>query len=218
MLTSRALSEDGFELTLASNHFGHFLLTRLLVPSLRETEAEGGEPRVVVLSSVLSYKHDVFDFSEAVRVSGNREREAFLAKPFATFRGYAQSKIANVLFTCELARRLKESGSKIPVNAVHPGEVMTEVNRDLHPAILVTLAIVKRYLAPVLYAFFKTSEQGSYCTLHVATAPQLRTSDTVSGAIFFRSMPQELPVAAADVAAAERLWAVSEKLTDAPPM
>lgn len=218
MLTSRALSEDGFELALASNHFGHFLLTRLLLPSLREAEARGEEPRIVAVSSALCYKHDVFDFTEAVKVGEGRERESFLAKPYTTFRAYPQSKLANVLFTCELARRLKESGSRIPVNAVHPGEVMTEVNRDLHPAINILLGIVKQYLSALLYAFFKTSEQGSYCTLHVATAPELGTADAVSGTIFVRNAPMHLPVAASSTSAAERLWEVSDALTGAPAM
>eukprot|EP00415_Alexandrium_ostenfeldii_P001653 UN1653 len=189
-----------------------------MLPSLREAETRGEETRIVVVSSVLSYKHDVFDFTEAVMVGEGKQREAFMRKPYVTFRGYAQSKLANAFFTLELARRLKASGSKMPVNAVHPGEVMTEVSRDMHPAINIPLEIVKRCLPFALYGFFKTSEQRSYCPLHVGTAPELGTSDGSSGTFFIRSAPVQPPKAAWEGAAAEQLWALREALTDAPPM
>lgn len=212
MLRSRKSSEDGFELTMASNHFGHFLLVQLLLPGLLAAEERGERPRIVVVGSTMCYSHDQFDFGEAVMVNSEAEREAFLRRPYAMFRAYSQSKLANILFTTELARRLRKKGSKIPANIVHPGEVMTEVMRDMHPVIV----CLQRLFKPLTYFFFKSPRQGSFCTLHVATAPSLATADGASGQFFLRLRPAPISRAGRDEAAAARLWDVSEKLTGAP--
>mmetsp|Transcript_28709 Transcript_28709/g.79000 ORF Transcript_28709/g.79000 Transcript_28709/m.79000 type:complete len:465 (-) Transcript_28709:254-1648(-) len=217
MLSSRALSEDGLEMTLASNHFGHFLLVNLLLPQLKDTEkatmaadaASDAVPRIVVVSSSMCYATVAFDFSEAVVARGEQEVAAFLRRPYTLFRAYAQSKLANLLFTVELSRRLKDCGSNIPVNAVHPGEVLTDVMRDMHWLIVKAYSLVR----PLLYCVFKSGHQGSFCTLHVATSPALATAEQLSGAYFMRLAPAEIPVAARDVEAARRLWELSEKAT-----
>merc|ERR1719362_2342086 len=98
MLHARALSEDGLEMTLASNHFGHFLPSRLLLPKLREADARGEQPRTVVVDSNLCYWDAALDFSEAVQVKDEKQRQAFLKKPCTMFRAYAQSKLANQFF------------------------------------------------------------------------------------------------------------------------
>merc|ERR1719195_1706319 len=213
MLQARALSEDGLEMTLASNHFGHFLLSRLLLPRLRETETRGEQPRIVVVGSNMCYRNDVFDFSEAVQLTGDKEKQAFLKKQYALFRAYAQSKLANLLFTVEFDRRLRQHGSQISINALHPGEVMTEVMRDLPPLLLVLYGIARRYMRPVVELFLKTPQQGSTCTLHVAT-----TSDVVSGAFFIRHRQAQMIQIAKDPATAQKLWSLSEEITSAPAM
>ncbi|CAK9016655.1 WW domain-containing oxidoreductase [Durusdinium trenchii] len=106
MRRCRELTEDGFEMTMAANHLGHFLLVQLLVPHLLAQEAQGRHPRVVMVGSNLCYSHDVFDFEELVAVRSRREAESFKAKPYSLFSAYAQSKLANLLMTSELARRL----------------------------------------------------------------------------------------------------------------
>jgi len=211
MLSNRALSEDGFEMTMASNHFGHFLLVNLLLPKLLEAEEHGRQPRIVCVSSNLCYLHDRFDFSEVVALAEDgTPRRTFQEKPYSIFRSYAQSKLANILFTTELAHRLQQRGSQIPVNALHPGEVMTEVMRDMHP-VLVWLTVIFR---PIVNGFIKNARQGSYNSLHVATAPNLATAkEGVSGGFFIRLAPAPLPEAGSDRAVAERFWDVSEKLT-----
>ncbi|CAE8599441.1 unnamed protein product [Polarella glacialis] len=160
MLRSRALSEDKFEMTMASNHLGHFLLVQLLLPHMLASESRGGQPRIVVVGSNLCYKLDVFDFSEVVAVKDEREKRDFMAKPYELFRAYSQSKLANLLFTKELASRLWRQGSRIPVNCVHPGEVLTEISRDFHPAIVWLYGVFR----PVCFALFKSQQQGAVCS------------------------------------------------------
>lgn len=221
MLRTRALSEDGFEMTMASNHLGHFLLARLLVPALLETEALGDQPRVVVVGSNMCYMHDVFDFSEAVAVTDEAERREFLARPYSLFRAYGQSKLANLLCAQELARRLQRRGSRIPVSIVHPGEVLTEVMRDLHPAVL----WLYRVFRPLCYLFFKNPSQGAVSTVHAAVAPHLATADgwarvapqLTTGMYYIRLAPSRGNEVACDEVTAARLWKVCEDLTGEAP-
>merc|ERR1719507_2300649 len=156
--------------------------------------------------------HSTFDFAECAVIGGDaKEKEEYLQKPYELFRAYGQSKLANLHFTTELARRLKKGGSKIPVNQLHPGEVLTEVMRDMHPALLKVYNIFQ----PVAYGFMKSAPQGAFCTLHVATDPKLATSDAVHGAHFVRCSPAPLSKAGSDEDAAARLWAISEEVTEA---
>lgn len=210
MLSSRKLSVDGLEMTMATNHFGHFLLTKKLLPSLLAAEARGEHPRIVVVGSNMSYLHGEFDFSELeVAPTGEEVKRKVLQKPYELFRAYGQSKLANLHFTTELARRLRARGSSIPVNQVHPGEVLTEVMRDMHWAVVRLSALFR----PVAMTFMKTPMQGCFCTMHVATDPGLETADKASGRHFVRCSPAPLSAAGSDELAAARLWRVSEEVT-----
>jgi len=212
MLSSRSISTDGLEMTMASNHFGHFLLVQLLLPSLRTAEKQGEKPRIVVVGSNMCYMHDCFDFGEVVVAKSDAERSKYLERPYALFRAYGQSKLANLYFTTELARRLQAAGSNIPANAIHPGEVMTEVMRDMNPVLLK----VHHIFNLVCYGFLKSARQGSFCTLHVATSPDLATArDGTSGAYFVRLAPAPLGRTGRNEAAAARLWSLSEEITGA---
>lgn len=210
MLSNRSLSVDGLEMTMATNHFGHFLLVQLLLPEMLECERRGEQPRIVIVGSNMSYMHGRFDFEE-LDVIPNDEgiRKTYMRKPYELFRAYGQSKLANLHFTTELARRLKAKGSKIPVNQIHPGEVLTEVMRDMNPVLVKLNAIFR----PLAHAFMKSPAQGSFCTLHLALDPSLATSDGASGAHFVRLSPAPLSEAGRDKAAAGRLWDISEMVT-----
>ena len=180
--TSRGTTKDGLETTLGVNHVGTALLTQELLPLLKKSAPS----RVVVLSSALHYRGKmVWDdlFYE------NRKYNATAA--------YSQSKLANVLFTKALARRLEGTG--VSVNAVHPGVVATELVRD-YPKILVKL----------FHLFLLTPEKGAACSLHVATAPELAG---VTGEYFEKGKIKQASNAALDEAAQERLWELTEKLT-----
>lgn len=212
MFSNRSYSVDGLEQTMATNHFGHFLLVLKLLPSLLVSESREEKPRIVVVGSNMSYMHGAFDFSECdVVPNDEKAKQEYMERPYELFRAYGQSKLANLLFTTELARRLKAKGSKIPVNQIHPGEVLTEVMRDMNP-ILVKL---EQLFRPVAMAFMKTPPQGAYCTLHVATDPDLDTSDKVTGAHFVRCAQAPLSRTGADEELAAKLWRISEEITGA---
>ncbi len=180
-LTSRAVTAEGFESTFGVNHLGTFLLTQELLPLLKSSAPS----RVVVLSSTLHYQGKMaWDDLQCERRS------------FSGPRAYNQSKLANVLFTKALARRLEGTG--VTVNAVHPGVVATELSRN-YPKLLVK----------IFNLFLLTPEKGAACSLHVATAPEL---SKVTGEYFEKSKIKLAAKAALDEAAQERLWKLSETL------
>lgn len=186
----RITTADGIEQTFAVNHLAYFLLTLLLLDRLRES----APARIVNVGS------DAHKF-----VSGINFDDIGFANGYKSMRVYGHSKLANLLFTTELARRLEGSG--VTVNCVHPGAVATSLGKN--NGSIATLLI--RVLAP----FFRTPDKGAATTLHVATSPAL---EGVSGR-YFASCREVVPAAAArDRAAAERLWDLSAHLTglDAP--
>lgn len=181
ILTDRSETVDGFETTFGVNHLGPFLLTHLLLDRLKAS----APARIVVLSS------------DAHRGAGGLDFDDLQAR--RSYRGlqvYCRSKLANALFTLELAERLRGTG--VTVNAVHPGVVATELTRDF-PKLFMKLSQL----------FLLTPEQGAACSLHVATAPEL---DGVTGEYFEKSRIKPAAAAALDEAAQERLWKLTEAL------
>jgi NAD(P)-dependent dehydrogenase (short-subunit alcohol dehydrogenase family) len=180
-LTARTTTKDGFESTFGVNHLGTFLLTQELLPLLKASASS----RVVVLTSALHYRGKMgWDDLQYER------------RRFSGPAAYNQSKLANVLFTIALAKRLEGTG--VTVNAVHPGVVATELSRD-YP----------KLLSKIFNFFLITPEQGAACSLHVATAPEL---SKVTGEYFEKSRIKLSAAAARDEAAQERLWKLSETL------
>jgi NAD(P)-dependent dehydrogenase (short-subunit alcohol dehydrogenase family) len=216
MLNSRQLTEDGLEMTLASNLFGHFLLVQLLLPTLLLEEARGLQPRIINVGSTFHLCHDVFDFDEVVCVKDSKALDNFMARPYELFNAYGHSKLGGMLINGELARRLAKKGSKIPANVLHPGQCITEVQRNMHPVLLTLYSAFQ----PLCLLFLKTANVGCWGTVHLATAPELATSDPatggVSGAFFLHMSPTRLTAAADDRAAAECLWDMAVELTGAP--
>lgn len=176
--TSRQLTAQGFEMQFGVNHLGHFLLTSLLLDSV--LAAPGG--RIVVLSSIMHWLGRI-DFSS---FTGQ--------KPYNAVRAYGQSKLANILFTQELARRLQ--GTRVTVNAVHPGGVDTGIARDL-PA-----------LAQKIYSLTTISaDQGAETPVYLATSDSVAS---ISGKFFSKCKVRRVsPLATPETAA--RLWAASEQ-------
>ena len=183
-------TEDGIETVWAVNHLGYFLLTRLLLDRLRES----APARIVNVASDAHKFVGGIDFDDI----GHREN-------FRSMRVYGHSKLANILFTRELARRLEGTG--VTVNAVHPGAVATGLGQNNGGW--------ARALTGFLGVFFKNSEQGAATSLHVATSPEL---EGVSGRYFAKSRETKISKAAADDAAAERLWLLSENMTGLDPL
>jgi len=188
ILATRTQTEDGFETTFGVNHLGHFALTGLLLARLKASSPA----RIVVLSSEAHRRAGPgLDFDDLQATRG-----------YGAWPAYSKSKLANLLFTLELAERLRGTG--VTVNAVHPGVVATEfAGQD----------DIGRVFA-VLWGLFKwamlTPAQGARTSVYVATSPEVAE---VSGRYFARSKFKRPTRQAQDVAAAKRLWQVSEELT-----
>ncbi|KAL0967605.1 hypothetical protein UPYG_G00254390 [Umbra pygmaea] len=182
-------TEEGFEMQLGVNHLSHFLLTHLLMDLLKRSSPS----RVVVVSSKL-YKYGSINFDDL-----NSERS--YNKAFC----YSQSKLANLLFTHELARRLEEEGvTGVTVNALTPGIVRTNLGRHVHIPLLVRPLM---YLASL--AFFKSPLEGAQTPLYLACSPDV---EDVMGKCFSNCEEEELLPKATDDNVARRLWDVSETL------
>jgi len=179
----RTLTADGLEATFAVNHLAYFLLTTLLLDRLRAS----APARIVNVSSD-AHRFGPLDFDDLM----NERR-------YRAMRVYGQSKLANILFTAELARRLEGSG--VTVNSLHPGAVATRLGTNN--------GAWARALIRLLRPFFRTPDGGAATSIHLATAPELAG---VSGRYFANRREKTPSAAARDPEAARRLWDVSERL------
>lgn len=181
----REVTEDGVELTFAVNHLAPFLLTCLTLDRLEAT----GSARIVNVSSGAHHQGAV-DFED---LQGERR--------FAGQRAYNQSKLANLLFTFELARRVDPR--KITVNCVDPGWVKgTSLGRSASTGL--------KLLALAMWPVMVTPEQGADTIVWAATSPQLAGE---TGGYFKKRAPSEPSRLARDAMLARRLWQESEQLT-----
>jgi retinol dehydrogenase 12 len=181
--TRRRESRDGFEETLAVNHFAPFLLTGLALPALREAEAA----RIVNVAS------DAYRF-----VRGMRFEDMQAERNYRVFREYGRSKLANILFTRRLAGQLLKEG--ITVNCLHPGAVATSLGSQ-NPGLL--SGVLPRLLRP----FFRSPAEGAQTSLFLCSDPSV--ADT-TGSYFVDCKPTALKAWALDDVAAERLWQYTE--------
>ena len=178
----RRETSDGFELTFAVNHLAPFVLVRGLLRLLGRPAAA---PARVVMVASAAHHQGTIDFDDLHAESG-----------YSGWRAYAQSKLANVLFAAELARRMPAHA--VTANSVHPGVVATK---------LLLRGVVPRWLArPVT----RTPREGAKTPLYVATAPGL---EGVTGRYFDDCRPAEPSAEARNEEIAARLWAASEELT-----
>jgi NAD(P)-dependent dehydrogenase (short-subunit alcohol dehydrogenase family) len=185
---------DGFELHLGINHFGHFALTGLILPSL--IQAQGA--RIVNVSSVAHMRGSI-DFDDLAYTRSYKSGQA-----------YANSKLANLLFTFELNRRLAAAGHTSTALAAHPGLSRTELYRHESVVVHVVTLVINPFL-------FQNAAVGALPTLRAATDPAAvgGTYYGPSGWKEFKGHPVPVKAvpAAHDEEAARRLWDASEKLT-----
>ncbi|XP_012582814.1 PREDICTED: retinol dehydrogenase 14, partial [Condylura cristata] len=177
-------TEDGFEMQFGVNHLGHFLLTNLLLGLLKSSAPS----RIVVVSSKL-YKYGDINFEDL-------NSEQSYNKSFC----YSRSKLANILFTKELARRLE--GTDVTANVLHPGIVRTNLGRHIHIPL-----VIKPLFNLVSWAFFKTPVEGAQTSVYLASSPEV---EGVSGRYFGDCKEEELLPKAMDEAVARKLWDISE--------
>jgi NAD(P)-dependent dehydrogenase (short-subunit alcohol dehydrogenase family) len=186
MFSKRAESDDGIEKTFALNHFSYFVLTNLLLPLLKASNPA----RIVNVASDahkgISFNFDDFQFK----------------KRYSGWKAYKQSKLANILFTGELARRIAGSGAT--ANSLHPGFVRTnflEVFNDARAGWFIKRAADLIALSP---------EKGARTSIYLASAPEV---EGISGQYFVKERAIASSPQSQDQAAAERLWRLSVDMT-----
>jgi NAD(P)-dependent dehydrogenase (short-subunit alcohol dehydrogenase family) len=185
----RQLSVDGIEMTFALNHLGVFLLTDLLLDTLKAS----GPARIVNVSSGF-YRFARMDFDN---LQGERS--------YHGLRAYNLSKLENILFTLALARRLE--GTRVTVNALNPGFTNTSMQRKGSGVQVKVLSTIASFMA-------RPVEAGAATPVYLASSPEVKG---VSGKYFADSKPVQLAPHATDVAAAERLWQISAAMVSREP-
>jgi len=184
---SRGTTKDGFELTFGTNHLGHYLLTRLLLDRIKQS----GPARIVNVASASHYQAKGINW-DALRAK---------TKSRTGIPEYAVSKLSNVLFTKELARRLE--GTNVTTYALHPGVVATDVWRRVPSPV--------RW---VMKKFMVTPEEGAQTSIRCATAPELASE---TGRYYDRDGKERRPNKLAnDVELAKQLWTKSAEWTGLP--
>uniref|UniRef100_A0A3B5ML06 Dehydrogenase/reductase (SDR family) member 13b.1 n=1 Tax=Xiphophorus couchianus TaxID=32473 RepID=A0A3B5ML06_9TELE len=186
-------TEDGFGMTFGVNHLGHFLLTNLLLDRLKEC----GPSRVVNVSSG-AHNWGRVDFDCLNTHKTLRTGTSFVDGQ----RVYADSKLCNVLFTYELAKRLK--GTKVTCYSLHPGVVRTDIIRNASPTFQLVALNGLRF-------FMKTPLQGSQTTLHCALHEGI---EHLSGRHFSNCTARDVLAKAKDPVTAKKLWEISERFCD----
>lgn len=184
----RRITADGFEEVFAVNHLAPFLLTNLLLGKLT-----GSAPaRVITVTS---------DAHTAARLNLD---DLQLEHGWDSWRSYANSKLANILFTRELARRL--DGTGVTANCAHPGVVRSGFGREGRPLLRIGLMFARPFLL--------SPERGASTVVYLATSPDVAGA---TGGYYVKSQLREPSRAAQDDAAARRLWELSEELTGLTP-
>ncbi|KAJ3111775.1 hypothetical protein HDU96_005365 [Phlyctochytrium bullatum] len=194
------LSTDGIEMQMAANHFGHFYLTKLLMPIIEKTSntARDASVRIVNLTSIghTLAKPVGIDFE------GYNKKEEY--SPWA---GYGQAKLANILFTKELQRRFDERGlTNIRANAVHPGGVRTNLSNQSN----------SKYIPPFVWSLLwfsmETPEYGSLTQLYAATSPEIDSKNISAEYLVPTAVIGKPSDHAVDKELAAKLWTWSEKI------
>ena len=184
ILHKRHVTIDGLERTFASNHFGHFLLTNLLLDTIRRS----APARIINITSE-AHRGAIIHFDD---LQGE--------KNYSAFRAYGQAKLANVLFTYELAKKLEGTG--VIANCLHPGVVRTGFGHD--DSGLMSLVIW------IASPFFMSAEKAARAVTKLATSHEL---ESVSGKYFSKMKEGRSSEESYDEETARHLWRVSEELT-----
>ncbi|XP_015888606.1 short-chain dehydrogenase TIC 32, chloroplastic [Ziziphus jujuba] len=194
MATPFMLSKDNIELQFATNHLGHFLLTNLLLDTMKKTAKKSRkEGRIVNVSSIAHR----FIYREGIRFDKINDQSGY-----SSMAAYGQSKLANILHANELARQFKEEGMNITANSLHPGTIATNLFR--HNGVVSGLVnMLGRFV-------LKNVQQGAATTCYVALHPQLKG---ISGEYFADSNLSEASPHGKDEKLAKKLWDFSKTLT-----
>jgi NAD(P)-dependent dehydrogenase (short-subunit alcohol dehydrogenase family) len=181
---SRKLSADGFEMTFAVNHLSYFLLTNLLLDLLKQSAPS----RIVSVASD-AHRGMSLDFDDLQS-----------EKSYRSIVVYGKSKLANILFTYELARRLE--GTKVTANCLHPGVIASGFGKN-DPGIF-------KFLLKLGAPFLMSPEKGARTQVYLASSPEV---EGVSGRYFKDRKPIDSSRASRDSTSQRRLWDLSEEMT-----
>ncbi|KAJ4891836.1 NAD(P)-binding Rossmann-fold superfamily protein [Raphanus sativus] len=189
------LTEDGIESQFATNHIGHFLLTNLLLDKMKSSSKESGvEGRIVNLSSIAH----TYTYTEGIMFDYINDPDRYSDK-----KAYGQSKLANLLHSNALSRKLQEEDVNITINSVHPGLVTTNLFRHSGLGMSVFKAMS--------FFLWKNIPQGAATTCYVALHPDLKG---VTGKYFADCNVTTTSNFATDISLADKLWDFSTKLID----
>ncbi|XP_030282780.1 retinol dehydrogenase 12-like [Sparus aurata] len=180
-------TEDGFEMQFGVNHLGHFLLTNCLLDLLKKSTPS----RVVNVSSLAHEKGEIY-FDDL-----NQDKD------YNPWRSYRQSKLANVLFSRELAKQLQGTG--VTTYSLHPGVIQTELGRHFWPKI----PLWKRIVYKPLMFLIKTPKEGAQTTIHCAVEESLQNE---SGLYYSDCAPKTAAPQGLDDEAAKKLWDLSASM------
>ncbi|WAE71032.1 oxidoreductase [Streptomonospora nanhaiensis] len=195
-LPERRLTRDGFEMTVGTNHLGHFAFDAQVWPAVRRSSA----PRVVTVSAI------------AARWPTGRLDDLMSEKGYRAMGAYAKSKRANIVYTLELARRT--AASPVEALVVHPGSAMTGLQQHGSDAL-------SRLVTPIAARLLMGSAEGAaWPSLYAATSTRVGSGEFIGPAGRDQTSgtpkPAKLPTGADDPAEGRRLWAASEQLTGVP--
>jgi NAD(P)-dependent dehydrogenase (short-subunit alcohol dehydrogenase family) len=188
LFNKRRLSPDGLEMTFAVNHMAYFVLTEALLPTLKRSA-----PARIVNTASGAHQGAKLDFDDLQSERG-----------YSGLQVYGRSKLCNILFTRELARRIKASG--VTANSLHPGFVATRFG-DRSGGLL-------QALVPIVKLVAISPAKGAETIVYLASSPEVAQT---SGLYFYKDEPETPSPEAQDDAAAARLWVESEHLAAAVP-
>lgn len=208
MACPQGYTEDGLEMQIGTNHFGHYLLAVLLAPALERGAKESGKPSRVVALSSIGHRRSRLNFDDP----------HFRSHPYDKWESYGQSKTANSLFAVGFDRRYKDRG--IRANAVMPGGIMTPLQRHMSKEEQMAMGWINEQ--GEVRQGFKTPEQGASTSVWAAVGDELEGV----GGLYLENCAQAQPWTkerpfegvmdyALDPAEADRLWALSRETTGA---
>ena len=184
LISHRSVTEDGIEATFALNHLGYFLLTNLLIDLLKASA-----PSRIVNVASSAHRMGTIDFDDLQYETG-----------YGGYKAYSRSKLTNVMFTYELARRLEGTG--VTVNCMHPGTVRTNLFKGASGPVAFCLNMLK----PLM----RSLRKGAETVVYLASSPDV---EGVTGQYFVNNRTRRSSRSSYDTAVAQQLWQVSAELT-----
>ena len=201
MMPPQGKTRDGLELQLGINHFGHFALTGLLFDTLRNTP----HARIVNVSSVAHRLYGDMDLSDLQFEKGG----------YTPSRAYGRSKLANLMFTYELHRRLQNTECTLISVAAHPGFSNTNLSRNIEKRTLMRIA--RMVLVPLMFPVIQSAARGALPQIRAATDPRVKGGEYYGPHGLFELKGRPVLVESTDTShdkeIAAKLWSISEELT-----